>query len=160
MSDKFELVDPLHLNESLHQWVNEERFLTFPKVTRYNMYQLKQTKKYLVLAVVEENKLSELQTHEQEFKDMVEQIIRTKRSKFHKRFQFGWIGNPDIAHSIAMDHLSTPHLLVLNSTTNEHHLPDDDPLQLTPDAIEMFLESVHNQTAPVSIERLGQKSMK
>lgn len=113
------------------------------------MYQLKQTKKYLVFAVVEENKLSELQTHEQEFKDMVEQLIRTKRSKLSKRFQFGWIGNPEIAHSIAMDHLPTPHLIVVNSSTNEHHLPEDDPLQLTPEAIEIFLESVQNQTAAV-----------
>ncbi|CAO1300067.1 unnamed protein product [Diamesa hyperborea] len=144
-----DLVDPMHLNDSLHTWISQERFLTFPKITRENMYQLKQTKKYLVLAVVEENKLNELETHELEFRDMVEQLIRTKRSKFHDKFQFGWIGSPEIAHSIAMDMLDTPHLIVLNSTTNEHHLPDDDPLEMTSEAIELFLESVHNQSAPV-----------
>ncbi len=159
LSDRYELVDPLYLNESLHQWINEERFLTFPKLTKYNIYQIKQTKKYLVLTVVEENKLSELATHEQEFKDMMETLIRQKRSKFHSRFQFGWIGDPEIAHSIAMDHLPTPHLLVINTTTNEHHLPDDDPMQLTPEAIEMFLESIHNQTASVSCHQFSDFSL-
>lgn len=108
---------------------------------------MRQTQKYLVLAVVEENKLNELVTHELEFRDMVEQIIRTKRSKYHDNFQFGWIGNPDLSHTILMDTMATPHLLILNSTTNEHHIPDDDPLEMTPEAVEMFLESVYNQSA-------------
>lgn len=135
------------MNSSLHSWINRERFLTFPKITRDNLFQLKLTKKYLVLAVVEENKLNELLTHELEFRDMIEQIIRTKRAKYHDNFQFGWIGNPDLSHSIAMDTLSTPHLLVINSTTNEHHIPDDDALEMTPQAVEIFLESVFNQSA-------------
>lgn len=138
----------------MHQWVNEERFLTFPKITRSNINQLMQTQKYLVLAVVEENKLSEIASHELEFRDMIETVIRKNRDKFHYKFQFGWVGTPELAHSIAMDTLPTPHLIVLNSTTSEHHLPDDDPLQLTPQAIVMFLESIHNQSAPVSIKCL------
>lgn len=48
-----------------------------------------------------------------------------------------------------MDNLPTPHLLVLNATTSEHHIPEDDPMQLTPEAIHMFLESIHEQKAPV-----------
>lgn len=149
LSDSHDIIDTAHLNESLHTWITQEKFLTFPKITMENIYQYKQTKKYLVLAVVEENKLNELVTHELEFRDMIEQIIRTKRSKYHDKFQFGWIGNPDLSHSIAMDTLNTPHLLVLNSTTNEHHLPDDDPLEMTPEAVEMFLDSVINQSAQI-----------
>lgn len=166
LSDSHEILDPQQLNSSLHNWISRERFLTckqqtsltnnsltlasllVPKITRENLYQIKQTKKFLVLAVVEENKLNELVTHELEFRDMIEQIIRTKRSKYHENFQFGWIGNPDLSHSIAMEHLTTPHLLVINSTTNQHHIPDDDALEMTPQAVEMFLESVFNQSAP------------
>lgn len=59
------------------------------------------------------------------------------------------VGSPDIAHSIVMDSLPTPHLLVLNSTTSEHHIPDDDPMQLTTEAIHLFLESIHQQKATV-----------
>lgn len=59
------------------------------------------------------------------------------------------VGSPDIAHSIVMDHLPTPHLLVLNATTAEHHIPDDDPMQLTVEAIHIFLDSIHQQKATV-----------
>lgn len=147
LSDNYHEVEASHLNHTLHQWVNAERFSTFPKITRNNIHMLMQTKKYLVLAVVEENRLSEIATHELEFRDMVESVIRANRDKYHTHFQFGWVGEPDLTHSIAMDTLTTPHLLVFNSTTSEHHIPDDDPLQLTPQAITMFLESIHNQSA-------------
>lgn len=50
-----------------------------------------------------------------------------------------------------MDSLPTPHLLVLNATTSEHHIPDDDPMQLTVEAIHLFLESIHQQKATVNL---------
>lgn len=46
-----------------------------------------------------------------------------------------------------MDQLPTPHLIVINSTTQHHYLPDDDPLQMTPQALHMFLEAIHNENA-------------
>lgn len=109
------------------------------------------TNKFLVLAVVEENKLEEIATHELEFRDLIESVVRAdtqRQPRFRHKFQFGWIGSPELAHSIAMDSLPTPHLIVLNSTTNEHHIPDDDPLQLTVEAVRVFLDHVHNQSAP------------
>lgn len=48
------------LNTSIADWINRERFTQFPKVTRGNLNQLMKTGKYLVLAVVEENKLEEV----------------------------------------------------------------------------------------------------
>ncbi|CAD7083643.1 unnamed protein product [Hermetia illucens] len=142
-------MDPLQVNETIYHWINVERFTTFPKVTRNNIHQMMKTKKWLVLAVVEENKLNEVAAHELEFRDMVERVIRKNRKKYHDRFQFGWIGDPDIAHSIVMDALPTPHIIVINSTTQEHHIPEDDPLQMTPQALHLFLESVHKQTATI-----------
>lgn len=132
-SDVYNEIEMTTLNDSIHNWIIQEKFLTFPKISRENLHQLRQTKKYLVIAVVEENKLQELETHEQEFKDMIEAIIRTKRSKYHNKFQFAWTGQPDLAHSILMDNVPTPHLLVLNSSTYHHHIPDDDPLAMTPE---------------------------
>lgn len=149
MASDFETIDPDHLNETLHQWINEERFQTFPKITRNNLHHIVQTKKYLVLVVVEENKLLEVATHELEFKDMVEEFVYKNKVKYHKRFQFGWTGSPDLSHSLAAQFIATPHIIVLNATTNEHHLPDDDPLQLTHEALDSFLESIHNCTATV-----------
>lgn len=147
MSDSWNKVDRAHLNSSLHRWTNEERFPVFPRVTRSNINEIMSTQKFLVLAVVEENKLSEIATHELEFRDLVESVVRGE-PRFRHKFQFGWVGSPELAHSIAMDTLPTPHLLVLNSTTNHHHIPDDDPLQMTVEAVRVFLDHVHNQSAP------------
>lgn len=52
-SEKSDNIELANLNETLHTWVCQEKFLTFPKITRDNLHQLRQTKKYLVLAVVE-----------------------------------------------------------------------------------------------------------
>ena len=137
------------LNTSLHNWVNEERFETFPRITRGNINEVLQTKKYVVLVVVEENKLQQIPSEMLEFRDMVESVIRKKRDKYHKNFQFGWTGQPDLANSIAMSVLPLPYLLVLNSTTNHHHIPEDEPAHLTEEALDLFLERIGNQTAVV-----------
>lgn len=50
-----------------------------------------------------------------------------------------------------MTELPLPYLLVVNSTTDHHHLPQDEPHRLTPEAVHLFLESVRNQSAPVKI---------
>lgn len=144
-----EEVDAQSLNSTLYDWVNEERFETFPKITRGNIHQILQTKKNLVLAVVEENKLQEISTEMVEFRDMVESVIRKKRDIYHKSFQFGWVGSPDLANSIAMTVLPLPYLLVLNSTTNHHHIPEDEPKELTAEAIDIFLQQIYNESAPV-----------
>ncbi|XP_069701598.1 protein disulfide-isomerase TMX3 isoform X1 [Periplaneta americana] len=137
-----------YLNASMYDWINAERFATFPKITRGNINQLLQTRKYLVLAVVEENKLQEIPTEMLVFRDMIESVIMKNRDKFHKWFQFGWVGSPELANSIAMTVVPLPYLLVVNSTTNHHHIPEDDPSQLTPEAVTIFLEQIHNQSAP------------
>jgi thioredoxin domain-containing protein 10 len=136
------------LNASVYDWINVERFATFPKVTRGNINQFMQTKKYLVLAIVEENKLLEIPTEMLVFRDMIESVITKNREKFHKWFQFGWVGSPELANSIAMSVVPLPYLLVVNSTTRHHHIPEDDPSQLTPEAVTIFLEQIHNQSAP------------
>ncbi|KAL1129001.1 hypothetical protein AAG570_013533, partial [Ranatra chinensis] len=136
------------INSSLTNWVNTERFGTFVKITKGNIYQIMQTNKYLVLAVVHENKLEEIPEHMLVFRDMIESVIRKHRDRYHKWFQFGWVATPDLANSIAMTELPLPCLLVVNSTTNHHHFPDDESHRLTPDAVHMFLESVRNQSAP------------
>ncbi|XP_059053965.1 protein disulfide-isomerase TMX3-like [Achroia grisella] len=136
------------LNISLDKWINSERFGFFPKITRSNINDLMDTEKYIVIAVVSENKLSEITQTERDFKDMIEGIIKKRKRELHHRFQFGWLGNPELANSIAMSELTVPHLLVLNSTTSHHHIPDDDPVLMTPEAVSIFLDQIHDQTAP------------
>nr|CAI5835765.1 unnamed protein product [Callosobruchus analis] len=138
-----------HLNASMHKWMNEERFETFMKITEGNIEEVIQTKKYIVLVVVEENKLQEIPKEMLEFRNMVESVIRKDRDKYHSSFQFGWTSNLELANSFAMETISLPYLMVLNSTTLHHHIPEDEPLIMTTEAIELFLERVYNQTAPV-----------
>lgn len=159
------------LNDSLYKWVNAERFQTFPKVTRGNINQLFLTNKNLVLAVVEENQLEEIQPDMIAFRDMVQSVIMKKRHKYHKwdittpldggtglnalsfrsNFQFGWIANPELANSIAMMIVPLPSLIVINTTTSHHYIPEDEPRKLTPHAIELFLEQIYNESAPVGL---------
>lgn len=42
--------------------------------------------------------------------------------------------------------MPTPHMLVINSTTQQHYIPDDDPLQMTPQAVHLFLESIQTES--------------
>uniref|UniRef100_A0A8D8S558 Protein disulfide-isomerase TMX3 n=1 Tax=Cacopsylla melanoneura TaxID=428564 RepID=A0A8D8S558_9HEMI len=140
---------PDDIQSNLTQWVNTERFETFMKITSSNIEDFLSTNKYLVLAIVEENKLKQVPTNMIHFRSMIHNIIKVHRDKYHKHFQFGWIGSPDLANRIAMQYLSLPHLLVLNSTTNHHHIPQDEPIQLTHEAVTMFLDAILNQSAPV-----------
>ena len=43
-----------------------------------------------------------------------------------------------------------PSLIVINTTTNHHYIPDDEPEKLTPHVIESFLEQIRNENVPVS----------
>lgn len=136
------------VNASLSDWINHERFLTFTKITHGNLHQLWKIKKYLAITVVKESKIGRITTDEDAFKDMVESVIRNNREKYHKHFQFGWTGTPDLANSIAMERLQLPSLLVVNSSNMHHHLPEDPPHHLTPSVIEGFLDSIIAESAP------------
>lgn len=90
-SDAVAVADIERLNRTLTQWVNEERFAHFPKITRANINQAIQTRKFLVLTVVEENKLNELPADEHDFREMMENFTHQYYDRYHKRFQFGWV---------------------------------------------------------------------
>jgi len=136
------------LNTSLYGWVTAERFPLFVKVTRGKFSNIMATNKYVVIAVLEENKLLEVSPEMEDFKGMIRQVIEKNREKYHKHFQFGWTGSPDLANSVAMETLSLPNLLVINSSTYQHHLPEDSPTYLTPEAIQIFLDSILAGEAP------------
>lgn len=67
----------------------------------------------------------------------------------YRHFQFGWIANLELVNGIAMMVVPLPSLIVINTTTNHHHFPEDEPGKLTPHAVEIFLEQIRNENAPV-----------
>lgn len=133
----------------MHRWINEERFETFQKITEGNFNEILQTKKYIVLVVAEDGRFRQTSKETNEFKNLIESMIRNNRDKYHKYFQFGWTNNPELANHIAMEILTLPALMVVNSTTLHHHVPEDDPTQMTEGAVDLFLEKILNQSAPV-----------
>ncbi len=62
-------------NSSLYTWVAQERFPLFVKVTRGKFGNLLSTRKLVVIAVLEENKIGELTPEMEEFRDMVRAVI-------------------------------------------------------------------------------------
>ncbi|TRY67032.1 hypothetical protein TCAL_03476, partial [Tigriopus californicus] len=137
------------VNSSLHSWVTQERFPLFVKVTRGKFHHILSTQKLIVIAVLEQNKIGELSPEMEDFKEMVLNVIMRRKDKFQSKFQFGWTGSPEIANSVAMETLSIPNLLVVNSSSYQHYLPDDDPTKLTEEAIEIFLDGILDGAVPV-----------
>lgn len=70
------LEDKEALNNTLDKWINRERFGFFPRISRANINELMDLEKYIVIAIVSENKLNEITQTERDFKDMMENIIR------------------------------------------------------------------------------------
>lgn len=135
-------------NTDIYAWITAERFPLFVKVTRGKFGNIMATRKFVVIAVLEENKLLEIEPDHENFKNMLKDVIEQNRDKYHEFFQFGWTGTPDLANSVAMETLSLPNLLVINSTTYQHHLPEDHPAHLTQEAIKIFLDSILAGEAP------------
>lgn len=134
----------------MSNWINEERFESFPKITRGNINEILQTNKYIVFVIVDEDKFQQIPLEMMEFMNKVESLVKNYRDKYHKNFQFGWVGDPSLANSIAMEILPLPYLLVLNSTNYYHYVPDDEISKMTVEAIDVFLEGILNQTVQVS----------
>ena len=70
------------------------------------------TKKLLVMAVLEENKLGEITPDMENFRSMLHMVMETHLDRYRPHFQFGWTGSPDIANSVAMDTLSVKFLFI------------------------------------------------
>lgn len=104
-----------------------------------------------VMAVLQENKIGQLSPgpEMEAFRDMLKSVLESNLDRFRPHFQFGWTGSPDLANSVAMQTLSLPNLLVVNASTYQHYLPDDDPSQLTGEAVTLFLDQVLEGTAKV-----------
>jgi len=143
------VTNPKNFTANLQHWILRERFPKFVKVTRGRFSHLMSTKKLLVMAVLEENKLGELTPDMENFRSMIHMVMENHLDRYRPHFQFGWTGSPDIANSVAMDTLSIPHLIVINTTSYQHHLPDDEPIRMTPEAVTLFLDSILEGEASV-----------
>lgn len=65
-----------NLNTTLYNWINSERLLTFPRITRGNIGQFYLANKYLVLAVIKEG--SKVEPEILEFKNTMKTLIKNR----------------------------------------------------------------------------------
>nr|CAI5819798.1 unnamed protein product [Callosobruchus analis] len=135
-----------YLNASLSKWVNEERYPTFTKVTMGNINEILQIKKSIVLAVVDEKQLRNVGSKMEGMKNLLEDFAKQHRDKYHKFYQFGWIGSPDFANSIAIQILPLPYIMVLNSSTFEYYVPEEDISEMDTRKIDVFLQKILNHS--------------
>merc|ERR1740129_1960741 len=68
---------------NFYAWVMAERFPLFVKVTRGRFGNIKATKKYVVIAVLEENKLMQIEPEQEEFRDMLKEVVEKNRELYH-----------------------------------------------------------------------------
>lgn len=136
-------------NITLHNWVNKERFPTFVKVTNGNFHQLLRSRKYIAMAVLEENQIGGLTLHMSEFRDVLEAIAVNNKDIYHDHFIFGWLGQPDLANNIAMATLSIPSLVVINTSTYQFYMPvlEENEKIPSPQSILQLLDQVKNNSA-------------
>lgn len=87
------------------------------QVTRGNFHHLMATNKYVVIAVLEQNKIGEMTAEMEEFREMLKLVAQKNVNRYRDFYQFGWTGTPDIANSVAMDTLSLPNLIVVNASS-------------------------------------------
>jgi hypothetical protein len=63
-----DIPEDVRSNSSLSTWINKERFPKFVKVTRARFSHLLSTKKLLVMAVLDENKIGQISPEMDEFR--------------------------------------------------------------------------------------------
>ncbi|XP_037078312.1 protein disulfide-isomerase TMX3-like [Pollicipes pollicipes] len=135
--------DAVHVNESLYQFVNTERFTRFMKITTGNFGQLLHTGKLIAIAVTEENPIKRITADQEKFRAMLEKVAIDTADKYSRReLQFGWVGQPSLVNGVAARTLEVPSLIVVNASDYTHFVPDDEPAQLTEAAVALFLEDV------------------
>ena len=62
----------------LSDWIAKERFPLFVKVSRSNFQELLGTKKFLVMAVVEEDKLGRITEEMESFRNMIQELVERR----------------------------------------------------------------------------------
>lgn len=132
--------------QSLDEFIRMEKFLTFAQISLTNFHNLMNTKKWLVILLV--NSADDLKANiTVQLKHTFKQFAQSQRLAYHSKFQFGFTENQDLLNGIAIWTLSCPTLFILNSTSYEYSLVDlidyDDSSLLSVD-IEKILNDVEN----------------
>uniref|UniRef100_A0A8L8K7U4 Thioredoxin domain-containing protein n=1 Tax=Heligmosomoides polygyrus TaxID=6339 RepID=A0A8L8K7U4_HELPZ len=153
----------LQLSEGLRKWIMAERWPVMPRASGSNLADIASSGKLTVLVICTEVGLNILALIKA--RGAAEDLRESEY--LWSRFQFAWMDGPDVATSIVMGNMEL-HLgmLVLNYSTYEYYLNDDEPEKVTrksivswlnnlADGIEKGTASAHGgRSLPVRIRRI------
>ncbi|CAG7725782.1 unnamed protein product, partial [Allacma fusca] len=120
-------------------FVASHRFDPFVRLTRSNFYRFIQTKKWVVIGVIDEDKLGRSPDHHLEFRDVLETLADNVD---FQRFQLAWTTAVDFMAKFVTSELETPYLLVINSSNYEHYFLHEEKKGWSNERILTYLEVV------------------
>nr|XP_020652301.1 protein disulfide-isomerase TMX3 [Pogona vitticeps] len=126
----------------LSSWINRERFQGYLHVDGFTLYELGDTGKLVVIAIIDDRNVSVEHTR---LKSVVQDVARNYRDHFHRNFQFGHMDGNDYINSLLMDDVKIPSVVVLNTSNQQYFLPHK-PIESTEDMVQ-FINEILEGTA-------------
>ncbi|KAK5968460.1 Thioredoxin domain-containing protein [Trichostrongylus colubriformis] len=147
--------------DGLKDWVMGERWSLMPRASPSNLGDLATTGKLLVLVICSElerfNQSSPIGIFYGKAKDAAEDL--RKSPPLWSRYQFAWMDGPELVISIVMGNMDAPSMLVLNYTTYEYFLNEDDPEKVTSSSIITWLSNIADGFDKGTATPLGGRSL-
>ncbi|XP_074130278.1 protein disulfide-isomerase TMX3 isoform X2 [Sminthopsis crassicaudata] len=129
----------------LKSWVNRERFQNYLTVDGFTLYELTDTGKLIVIAVIDGKNATIEHTR---LKEVIQEIAKDYRDRFNRRdFQFGHIDGSDYVNNLLMDELSIPTVVAINTSNHQYFLPTrhiestEDVMQFISDILDGTIEA-------------------
>ncbi|XP_059200786.1 protein disulfide-isomerase TMX3-like [Centropristis striata] len=104
----------------LKLWINRERFPSYQRIDSYTLYAMGDSGKLVLLALVEENSLSEEGLR---YKSLVEKVSEEHRVTYSRNFYFGFMEGSDYIEGLVMGDVSLPSFIVVNLSNDGYFLP-------------------------------------
>ncbi|KAM9775020.1 protein disulfide-isomerase TMX3-like isoform X2 [Syngnathus typhle] len=128
---------------SLTSWVNRERFQGYLQIDGFTLYELGETGKLVVIAIIDEKDPTE---ESGRLKVLIQTVAREYREHFSRDFQFGHMDGNDYINSLIMGEVTVPSIIVLNTANEQYFLPSQ-PTE-TVEQLVQFISGVLNGSVP------------
>uniref|UniRef100_A0A0N4ZFI7 Thioredoxin domain-containing protein n=1 Tax=Parastrongyloides trichosuri TaxID=131310 RepID=A0A0N4ZFI7_PARTI len=130
---------------SLTRWMLQEKWVLMPQINYVNLHSIaSSTDKLLVFIVSDFLERSKKDSRSHKFEEIALEaasLVR-KDTEMSSMFQFGWLDGNSIPTSIVIGQFNIPGIMVFNYTSYEYYLSNDDPIEMTPNSIKTFLNSI------------------
>ncbi|CAF0717772.1 unnamed protein product [Brachionus calyciflorus] len=102
--------------QTMEEFIKFEQFETYCEVTMTNFHNLIETKKIVLILLINLDDLSKLH-QTRKIRQLFRVYAKTSKEKYHDDFIFGYSENHDLINGIAIWSLSTPCLFIFNTTS-------------------------------------------